>query len=342
MLCSNTAAVRLRRKCARIPHCPCPRVGAWGSFGSSEPGNISCNTSRAIYWAAKQGGHRLAQNLTRFLTEHPRWFVLSGAGLSAPSGIPSYRDDQGRWKSGPPIDALQFERLPSVRKCFWARSMVAWPQLADAQPNEAHLALTLLQSAGFVQCIVTQNVDGLHQRAGSHAVIELHGNVTRVACLECKADFPRRDVQAWLEHANPRLAHRLGSRDLEEATLDNFQIPECPSCGGILKPRAIFFGDAVPRERIALATESLQQAQAVLVLGSSLMLYSGYRYCTMAHQLRKPIAAVNLGVTRADPLLTLKVERCCTQVLAELAQTLALAHRTPPSDLCFQPNQRGP
>jgi NAD-dependent SIR2 family protein deacetylase len=268
------------------------------------------------------------QALRDFVRAHPRLFVLTGAGLSTASGIPAYRDDAGRWMRRQPIDARAFASDPAARQRYWARSMIGWPLLERARPNAGHAALARLQAAGLVQRVVTQNVDGLHQQAGSRDVLELHGNVAEVVCLACARVLPRRQFQQRLEAANPGHA-RLhaapapdGDADLEGSDLEGFEVPACPDCGGALKPHVVFFGDAVPRGRVEAALRDLGQAQAVLVVGSSLMLQSGYRFCVAAARLGKPMAAINLGTTRADALLALKVVRRCEEALAELLDTL--------------------
>ncbi|MET1084541.1 MAG: NAD-dependent protein deacetylase, partial [Burkholderiales bacterium] len=216
----------------------------------------------------------------------------------------------------------------SVRRRYWARSMIGWPVIANARPNAAHGALARIEAAGRVHRLVTQNVDGLHQRAGSTDVVELHGTIARVACLNCDAEVSRLSVQEMLEAANPEHATLFaatapdGDADLDLDELDSFKVPDCSRCGGILKPNVVFFGDNVPKERVSLAMGALEQADAMLVVGSSLMTYSGYRFCEHAHRLGKPIAAINLGRTRADHLLHLKVERPCAEVLVDVVQML--------------------
>jgi len=271
----------------------------------------------------------MADPLSDFVRRHPRLFVLSGAGVSTASGIPDYRDAEGRWKRKPPVNVADFHGSMAVRRRYWARSMLGWPVVARARPNAAHAALARLQAGSRVARLVTQNVDGLHQRAGSDPVIELHGNLGRVACTACGGVIERAEVQRWLEAANPLHARRGaaqapdGDAQAEFAETDAFEVPDCPACGGILKPDVVFFGDTVPPPRVAQAMHALEQSDAVLVLGSSLMLYSGFRFCDRAHRLGKPIAAVNLGRTRADHLLSLKVQRSCAEALADLVEDLA-------------------
>jgi NAD-dependent SIR2 family protein deacetylase len=271
-------------------------------------------------------------HLYQFVQAYPRLLALSGAGVSTGSGIPDYRDEQGRWKRKSPVTHQEFLRSPAVRRRYWARSMIGWPLMANARPNAAHSALACLEAAGYVRSLVTQNVDGLHQRAGSSVVIELHGNIARVVCVDCRAQVSRRSVQQMLESANPQLLRTTvaiapdGDAELETNEFDAFTIPDCAQCGGILKPDVVFFGDAVPRPRVETTLEALAQADALLVVGSSLMIYSGYRFCEQARRLGKPIAAINIGQTRADHLLELKIERPCAEALANLVDELALTN----------------
>ena len=270
-------------------------------------------------------------DLYDFVQRHPRLFVLTGAGISTDSGIPGYRDENGAWKRSPPITLQEFLGSVAARQRYWARSTVGWPVVADAQPNDAHRALARLEAARYVPTLVTQNVDGLHQRAGSNEVIELHGGINGVTCLDCGEQHPRAAIQHALVADNPGLLDAIaepaadGDAHLEWHDLDGFRIPPCPVCGGLLKPSVVFFGENVPRERVALATAALEAADAMLVVGSSLMVYSGYRFCVWAQKMGKPIAALNLGRTRADPLLSLKVEAPCAPTLTALAERLAAA-----------------
>jgi NAD-dependent SIR2 family protein deacetylase len=265
-----------------------------------------------------------------FVQRHPRLFVLSGAGISTDSGIPGYRDENGEWKRSPPITLQEFLDSLASRQRYWARSMLGWPVVADAQPNAAHLALARLEAAQHVPTLVTQNVDGLHQRAGSSDVIELHGSIGAVTCLDCGARHARATIQQTLEASNPSLLDVVaepaadGDAHLEWHDLGGFRIPACPNCGGLLKPSVVFFGENVPRVTVDEATRALEAADAVLVVGSSLMVYSGYRFCVWAQKMGKPIGAINLGRTRADPLLALKVAAPCAETLTALAARLAL------------------
>jgi NAD-dependent SIR2 family protein deacetylase len=267
--------------------------------------------------------------LHEFVQRYPRLFVLSGAGISTDSGIPGYRDENGEWKRSPPITLQEFLGSLASRQRYWARSMIGWPVVAQAQPNAAHRALARLEAAGHLPALVTQNVDGLHQRAGSSEVIELHGSIGAVTCLDCGTRHARATVQQMLEADNPALLEVVaepaadGDAHLEWHDLGGFRIPACPDCGGLLKPSVVFFGENVPRVTVDQATRALEAADAMLVVGSSLMVYSGYRFCVWAQKMGKPIAAINLGRTRADPLLTLKVAAPCAETLTALAVRLA-------------------
>ncbi len=268
------------------------------------------------------------RELFDFVGDHPRILVLTGAGVSTESGIPDYRDEDGRWKRRQPVRHQEFMGSIEVRRRYWARSMFGWPVFQRARPNTAHRSLAALEASGRIQGLLTQNVDGLHQAAGHRRVMELHGNLRWVLCMDCAHRMPRTEVQRRLESANAWLAGAAaapapdGDADLEGADLDRFEPPACPACGGVLKPDVVFFGDSVPRSRVDEAMTLLAESDALLVAGSSLMVYSGYRFCERARSLAKPIAAINLGATRADALIDVKVRGPCGAVLAELATAL--------------------
>jgi NAD-dependent SIR2 family protein deacetylase len=271
--------------------------------------------------------------LVRFVRIHESIFVLTGAGVSTESGIPDYRNLEGEWKRPQPVQYGAFVRKDRVRQRYWARSMVGWRRFAGARPGRSHRALAGLESAGWVGDLVTQNVDRLHQQAGSLRVIDLHGRLDRVVCLTCGHESPRELLQRRLEEANPRFRRLTaaaapdGDADLEGESLEDFRVPCCERCGGVLKPDVVFFGESVPRGRVAEAFRRLEAADAVLVVGSSLMVWSGYRFCRAAVERGIPIAAVNLGRTRADDDLALKISEDCGPVLAALAERLARTTR---------------
>jgi len=267
-----------------------------------------------------------SDELSEFLDQYPRLFVLTGAGCSTDSGIPDYRDADGDWKRTPPVMFQAFMRDPQTRRRYWARSLVGWRRLRRASPNNAHCALARLEQQGRIELLVTQNVDRLHQAAGSTSVIDLHGRLDLVRCMSCDCRLPRGELQGELLLRNPLWAELDareapdGDADLEGLDFSHFDVPPCPQCGGLLKPDVVFFGESVPRERVATAMLALQQADAMLVIGSSLMVYSGYRFAQTAALAGKPIAAVNLGRTRADELLMLKVAQPCAAALAFMLQ----------------------
>jgi NAD-dependent SIR2 family protein deacetylase len=272
--------------------------------------------------------YETAQQLSRFLARHPRALVLTGAGLSTASGIPDYRDKDGVRRGNAPIQGPEFRKSPALQRRYWARSMVGWPTLAQAAPNAGHRAIAALESGGHLGSVLTQNVDGLHQQAGSSRVLELHGNIHSVLCLDCHARFTRALVQAQLIEANPGLAGALaapapdGDAHLAPSALDGFRLPRCVHCGGTLSPDVVFFGDGVPSARTAEALARMAAADALLVVGSSLTVYSGFRFCRIAFETDKPIAAINLGKTRADHLISMKVEQSAEHILPLVRELL--------------------
>ncbi|WP_407115059.1 NAD-dependent protein deacetylase [Bradyrhizobium sp. LMG 9283] len=262
--------------------------------------------------------------LEDFLGRHERLFVLTGAGCSTNSGIPDYRDSQGNWKRTQPVNFQAFMSEEHTRRRYWARSMVGWRRFGQAKPNDAHRALARLEAKGRCGMLLTQNVDRLHQSAGHRQVIDLHGRLDLVRCMACGRKTPRDEFQHALGGANAAWLTLDaadapdGDADLEHEDFSSFQVPACEACGGILKPDVVFFGENVPRDVVATAQDHLAQADAMLIVGSSLMVYSGFRFVQAAAHRNIPIAAVNLGRTRADDLLTLKVEERCEAALAFL------------------------
>jgi len=270
---------------------------------------------------------RLAPELAalgEFIDRHTRLFVLTGAGCSTGSGIPDYRDADGQWKRSPPIDFQAFMGHDLMRARYWARSAVGWRRFGHVRPNAAHRALARLETRGSIGLLVTQNVDGLHQAAGSARVLDLHGRLDEVRCMRCDWRGPRAAWQAELDGRNPGWAALDaadapdGDADLEGVDFASFVVPACPRCGGIVKPDVVFFGEPIPPERGVRARAALAQADAVLVVGSSLMVHSGYRYVRAAAEDGLPVAALNLGRTRADALFSLKVSQPCAEALDAL------------------------
>lgn len=268
-----------------------------------------------------------ASRLAAFIESHAPLFVLTGAGCSTGSGIPDYRDDNGDWKHTRPVQFSDFVNSEHIRRRYWARSLSGWPRVERSRPNAAHAALAALERAGLVQTVCTQNVDALHQKAGSAAVIDLHGRLDGVDCLQCDARFSRARIQQRLLALNPSwevaAARPAPDGDAQlDSGFDDFVLANCDHCGGPLKPAVVFFGENVPAARVARATHALRQSGGVLVVGSSLMVYSGYRFCRMAEQAAKPAAALNRGRTRADSMLALKVSADCSAILDQVARLL--------------------
>lgn len=262
-----------------------------------------------------------ASDRVRRLLEQGAVVVITGAGLSTSSGIPAYRDREGNWKGAQPVRHHDFLHLESARQRYWARSFFGWPTVAGAGPGRGHRALARLEHEGRIDLIVTQNVDGLHHKAGSASVLELHGGLAAVVCLSCRVRHSRALVQDWLGAANPDLAGQAapvapdGDARVAAELYAGFRMPACPACGGVLKPDVVFFGDSVPREQVASAMEAISGAAGLLVVGSSLMVYSGFRFVEFACREGKPVMAINLGKTRADHLLEAKVEQDCDEFL---------------------------
>jgi NAD-dependent SIR2 family protein deacetylase len=256
-----------------------------------------------------------------------RLVVLTGAGCSTESGIPDYRGPDGRWRSpSRPVQYLDFVRRPEIRARYWARSMTGWPAFRAARPNDGHRALAALERRERVGALITQNVDRLHQAAGSRRVVELHGALHEVVCLECRQLTARDDLQARLLALNPTFAGRPGALapdgDAAIATEDlaSFRVPPCVACGGVLKPRVVFFGENVPPAVVEAAFGALAEADALLVAGSSLTVWSGFRFARAAHERGVPVAIVNLGPTRADALAAVRVDARVGDVLPALAE----------------------
>jgi NAD-dependent SIR2 family protein deacetylase len=228
-------------------------------------------------------------------------------------------------------------RSAEVRRFYWARSFRGWPRFDAARPNAAHRALAELEAHGRVHQLITQNVDDLHQEAGSRAVVQLHGRNRVVVCLECRGEFQREQMQERLAMLNADWIARApwhaldadeadfapdGDANVAQDVVGAFRVPECDRCGGVLKPAVVFFGESVPPEKVAHAIRRVDEADAMLVVGSSLTVWSGYRFVKRAAERGVPIAIVNIGPTRADDLATLKVERKCGDVLSEAVAQL--------------------
>ena len=255
--------------------------------------------------------------------------VLSGAGLSTESGIPDYRGPTGAARPSTPMTYQTFVGDAAARRRYWARSHLGWRLIARASPNAGHRAVTQLQDAGLLRGVVTQNVDGLHAAAGARDVVELHGGLDRVVCLDCGRHSAREELDRRLRAANHswsaqvRSVHADGDVDLAETELADFRVVDCAVCGGTLKPDVVFFGETVPVVRVQHCYGLVESADGLLVLGSSLTVMSGFRFVLRAAKKGIPVAIVNQGATRGDPYAAVRVDAPLGQVLPELVRRTA-------------------
>ena len=249
--------------------------------------------------------------------------VLTGAGISTDSGIPDYRGPSGRRRHSAPMTYDRFVGSELERQRYWARSHLGWRHVASARPNVSHRALADAAGAGLLRGLVTQNVDGLHSQAGSPDVVDLHGRLDTVICLQCGLRRPRLELAWRLEAVNPGFADDVpdgverpdGDVVLDDEHVARFKVVACRRCGGILKPDVVFFGEAVPRQRFSRALDLLETSAALVVLGSSLTVGSGYRFVTAAARADLPIAIVNRGATRGDAQATIRIDAPLADVL---------------------------
>jgi NAD-dependent SIR2 family protein deacetylase len=257
--------------------------------------------------------------LAEVLGDH-RWLVLTGAGVSTDSGIPDYRGPGAPVRA--PMTIQQFRSGHAARQRYWARSFLGWRSMGTARPNPTHHLLARLEQQARLTGLITQNVDGLHTAAGHRDLVELHGRIDQVACLDCGARSSRESLQERLVALNRGFVatglRTLPDGDVELEDTDGFVVAGCERCGGILKPDVVFFGDSVPAERVARCTALVEEAEALVVLGSSLQVFSGRRFVKQAHARGIPVAIVNRGETRADALATVKVDAGCAETLAGL------------------------
>jgi NAD-dependent SIR2 family protein deacetylase len=250
--------------------------------------------------------------------------ALTGAGLSTDSGIPDYRGPGSPRRT--PMTYQEFLSGEPAQRRYWARSHVGWARMAHAEPNAGHRAFAALERCGALHGVITQNVDGLHRAAGSNAVIDLHGRIADVVCVSCGARSSRAALQERLAQLNPGFVEAAGGAveaapdgDAELAAVDGFRTARCTGCAGVLKPDVVFFGENVPRERVARAYAMVEAAGALLVAGSSLTVMSGLRFVRYAHKAGTPVVIVNRGATRGDELAAVRVDAGCSDVLPALA-----------------------
>jgi NAD-dependent deacetylase sirtuin 4 len=264
--------------------------------------------------------------------------ALAGAGLSTESGIPDYRGPETARRARNPMQARQFHTDPRARARYWARSMSGWPRIAAAQPNVGHQALAALERTGVLAGVITQNVDGLHHAAGSNRVVELHGALARVRCLGCGSIEPRASLQERLIAYNPGWAVRSapiapdGDADLDGGLFDDFRVPVCLGCEGVLKPDVVFFGENVQPHVKDSAFSLFDEGEVLLVVGSSLAVYSGFRFVRRASERGIPVVIVNLGPTRGDELATLCIDARLGEVLPRFVEALGV-RASPPDPL---------
>ena len=283
-----------------------------------------CRTARVVVRVRHHGRVTagFALDELRQLVDVGNVAVLSGAGLSTDSGIPDYRGPSGSLRRHAPMQYATFVGDPTARHRYWARSYLGWRAIATALPNAGHRAVARLQSAGSLRGIITQNVDGLHQAGGALDVIELHGGLDRVVCLDCGTRESRFAIDARLRAANPHFdAHVAvinpdGDAELADADLDRFRMVGCTCCeGDNVKPDVVFFGESVPKPRVAQCFDLVEAASALLVLGSSLTVMSGFRFVRRAAALGIPVAIVNQGPTRGDEVASVRVDAPLADVL---------------------------
>lgn len=270
-----------------------------------------------------------APELVNLLADR-RLAVLTGAGISTDSGIPDYRGPDSPPSN--PMTIQQFLSGPAFRQRYWARNHIGWRHMAARRPNAGHRAVAALEQAGLVTGVITQNVDLLHTKAGSRTVVNLHGTYARVICLSCGHTMTRAALAEELERLNPgftdRVATQVGSIGVApdaDATVEDtttFRYLDCPRCGGILKPDIVYFGDSVPKDRVQQAYSLVDDADALLVAGSSLTVYSGYRFVRHAAAAGMPVAIINRGPTRGDELAAVKIDSGCSEILALLTNEL--------------------
>lgn len=242
-------------------------------------------------------------------------------------GIPDYRSEGvGLYArtNHKPIQHMEFVKSAHVRRRYWARNFVGWPTFSATEPNATHHALARFEREGRLQCVVTQNVDRLHNKAGTKNVIELHGSGYVVKCLSCDYRIDRHEFQNILNALNPEfkdapdMIRPDGDVEIPQEYVDNFRIPPCPQCDGHLKPEIVFFGDNVPKDRVNRIAEMIYSGDGLLVLGSSLLVFSGYRMVLQTKDLKLPVAIVNIGETRADHLADIKLSAKCGDVIPKL------------------------
>ncbi|XP_014357358.2 NAD-dependent protein deacylase Sirt4 [Papilio machaon] len=271
------------------------------------------------------------ETIRYFISRHKKILILTGAGISTESGIPDYRSEEvGLYarSNHKPVQYQEFVKYPKVRQRYWARNFVGWPRFSAVQPNATHYAIRELEKINKVSAIVTQNVDRLHHKAGSENIIELHGTGYIVKCLQCTYEVDRYELQETMMQQNPDMENSVtmirpdGDVELSREQIEKFRVPLCPKCQGPLKPDIVFFGDNVPKERVEKVRSEVSDSDAIFVLGSSLTVYSSYRIILQAKEEKKEVAILNIGPTRADNIVDIKISTKCSNILMNLHNTI--------------------
>ncbi len=266
--------------------------------------------------------------LARWIKEHKRLLVLTGAGCSTASGIPAYRDNSGSWQRRDPIMYQDFLHSAKIRRRYWARSFLGWPLMQQAKPNNSHIVLATLEQQGRVAQLITQNVDNLHRSAGHANYINLHGALSDVTCLQCQQHLSRDRLQELLSDINTQWQAEVlginpdGDVELDKQAYPGFNVADCPNCSGTLKPRVVFFGESVPPARMQRVNQAINACDAVLAVGTSLVVWSGYRIVRDAANAGLPVAAINNGRTRADNFLQFKLDGDCGDRLMSVLEVI--------------------
>ena len=267
------------------------------------------------------------QRLQDFLAGKRNLVVLSGAGISVSSGIPAYRDKAGNWKRSDPIQHHDFMSRKSAQQRYWLRSYSGWPAVASAVPSPGHHVIAELERREVVKMVVTQNVDRLHQQAGSRNVIDLHGRLDEVICMFCHRVFPRYSLQSKLKLLNPSFSRKSaiapdGDANVSEDSAPAVAVPSCEDCDGILKPNVVFFGDNVNKSIVQRVYDCIDHSDGMLIVGTSLKVFSGYRFCRYAAQQAKPIASINPGLSRGEQLMQTIVRSKSDDVLTPILKSV--------------------
>jgi len=268
------------------------------------------------------------EHVAQLISNNQPVTVITGAGLSASSGLPVYRDAEGNWIHSEPVQGPKFRASEKTRQRYWCRSYFGWQSFSKAAPNSAHHDLATLEENGFVNTVITQNVDGLHQSAGSRNTVALHGNLSEVICLNCGDITQRADLQQRLQANNPEFLKVEfsvapdGDAIVHDSHIEKFNAVACTNCGGVLQPYVVFYGDNVPKLRVQHCMQRVLESELLVCAGTSLMVYSGFRFCKAAVSAGIPLVIINKGITRADDLASAKINDDCEVVLSQLKQLL--------------------